>query len=48
MVFEVNTDNPKIWRINNPFENNKDEISLVPITYRVRIGVEGNSGQNVM
>lgn len=40
IVFEANTSSPKIWRINNPFENNKDEISLVPVVYRVRIGTQ--------
>ena len=45
MVFEVHTVNPKIWRINNPFENNKDEIVLKPVTYRVNIGVEDNSSK---
>lgn len=40
VVFETDTDNPKIWRINNPFENNKDDISLVPVEYRVNIGIE--------
>lgn len=43
IVFEANSANPKIWRINNPFENNKDKISLVPVAFRVRIGVEENS-----
>lgn len=41
IVFEANTANPKIWRLNNPFENNKDDISLVPVAYKVRIGIEG-------
>jgi len=45
VVFEVHTVNPKIWRINNPFENNKDDIVLKPVTYRVSIGVEGNSSK---
>lgn len=43
IVFEANTVNPKIWRINNPFENDKESISLVPISFRAKIGVEKNS-----
>lgn len=42
-MFEANTINPKIWRINNPFENDKDSISLVPIAFRVKLGVDKNS-----
>ncbi|TWH82560.1 DUF3883 domain-containing protein [Sedimentibacter saalensis] len=40
IVFEVNTDAPKIWKINNPFEKNKDEIKLIPLSYNVKICVE--------
>lgn len=40
IVFEADTDNPKIWKINNPFEKNKDEINLIPISYKVNICVE--------
>lgn len=43
IVYEANTATPKIWRINNPFENSKDDISLMPVAYRVRIGVENKS-----
>lgn len=40
IVFEAHTISPKIWRINNPFELNKDQISIIPIAYKVSIGVE--------
>lgn len=43
VVYEADTTNPKIWRIKNPFINNMDDISLVPVTYKVRIGVKSES-----
>lgn len=37
VVFEVNTSEPKIWRINNPFVNDANKIKITPISFRVEI-----------
>ncbi len=38
IVFEVNTKNPKIWRLKNPFKQ-KNMIRLVPTQYRASVKV---------
>lgn len=40
IVFEVDTSTPKICRIEDPFNTYKDDISLIPDTYRVKIGLQ--------
>lgn len=37
IVFEVNTENPKIWAIQNPFDSELSKFILKPISYHVTL-----------
>lgn len=40
VVFNTRSIKPKIWKISNPFKEDRAEINLKPINYRVSINVE--------
>lgn len=40
IVYEILTDNPKIWPLNNPFLSENPGIKIEPINFRVKINTE--------
>ena len=40
IVYEILTDNPKIWTLNNPFLSENPGIKIEPINFRVKINSE--------
>ena len=40
VVFDILSDNPKIWKIGNPFNPENKKVKMTPISYRVEINAK--------